>query len=71
MIDSHQSNLGLEFSGVVVSDGRHFQAGDCVAGSIDFTCEEKSMAEYVAVAEDYLAKLPNDLSFVTGAALPI
>lgn len=71
MMDGHTVNLGLEFSGIVESDGVHFKTGDRVVGSIDFVKEEKTMAEYIAVNEDYLAILPDTLSFIEGASLPV
>lgn len=71
MMDSHSINLGLEFSGVVESDGEKFKKGDRVVGSIDFVKEEKAMCEYIPVNENYLAHLPNNISFVEGASLPI
>ncbi|HGJ5867863.1 NADP-dependent oxidoreductase [Arsenophonus nasoniae] len=63
--------LGLEFSGVVLTDGKKFKKGDRVAGSIDFTKDEKAMAELVAANEDYLSILPESIKFTNGASLPI
>ncbi|MDH2363452.1 MULTISPECIES: NADP-dependent oxidoreductase [Bacillaceae] len=70
-IKNHQVNLGLEFSGVVESDGKRFKKGDFVIGSINFVKEAKTMSEYISVNEDYLASLPVGLSFTEGAALPV
>ncbi|MCL8016180.1 NAD(P)-dependent alcohol dehydrogenase [Streptomyces sp. AS02] len=64
-------NLGLEFSGVVHSSGRRFKAGQRVMGGTHLTKDEKSLAQYVAAREEYLAELPDDLAFTQAAALPI
>src|SRR6266568_5157247 len=64
-------NLGLEFSGVVVSDGRRFGKGQRVMGGIHLTKDEKALATYVSAREEYLAELPHGLGFTEAAALPI
>ncbi|WP_146228453.1 zinc-binding dehydrogenase [Streptomyces sp. CG 926] len=64
-------NLGLEFSGVIASDGVRFRKGDRVIGSTHFVKDEKCLSEYVAADEDHLAPIPDDLDFVQAAALPI
>lgn len=71
MIDGHTLNLGLEFSGEVATDGERFKRGDRVVGSIDFVKDEKTMAEFIAVNEAYLAHLPETISYNEGASLPI
>ncbi|MEK8128874.1 NADP-dependent oxidoreductase [Paenibacillus filicis] len=70
-INKHNVNLGLEFSGIVESDGARFRKGDRVIGSIHFLQDEKTLSEYISVHEDYLALLPASLSFAEGAALPV
>ncbi|GAA3774322.1 zinc-binding dehydrogenase [Streptomyces phyllanthi] len=64
-------NLGLEFSGVVRSDGRRFTRGQRVMGGPHLTKGEKALAQYVAAPEEYLAELPDTLDFTPAAALPI
>jgi NADPH:quinone reductase-like Zn-dependent oxidoreductase len=64
-------NLGLEFSGVVRSDGRRFTPGQRVMGGPHLTKGEKALAQYVAIREEYLAELPDNLGFPAAAALPI
>ncbi|WP_246565160.1 hypothetical protein [Streptomyces roseirectus] len=63
-------NLGLEFSGVVRSDGRRFTRGRRVMGGTHLTKDEKALAQYVTVREDYLAELPDTLGFPDAAVLP-
>ncbi|MEW2397992.1 NAD(P)-dependent alcohol dehydrogenase [Streptomyces sp. NPDC046862] len=63
--------LGLEFAGVVRSDSRCFTRGQRVLGGPHLTKGEKSLAQYVAVREEYLAELPDSLGFAQAAALPI
>ncbi|MEU6373580.1 NAD(P)-dependent alcohol dehydrogenase [Streptomyces sp. NPDC046909] len=63
--------LGLEFAGVVRSDGRGFRAGQRVMGGPHLTRGEKALAEYVSVRAEYLAELPDALGFPDAAALPI
>ncbi len=62
---------GLEFSGVVESDGKRFKRGDRVFGYVDMISGWKSHAEVIAINEDYMAKLPNNLTYPQGAALPL
>jgi len=64
-------SLGLEFAGVVRSDGNHFCGGQRVLGGTHLFKDEKALADYVAVREDYLAELPDGLDFSQAAALPI
>jgi NADPH2:quinone reductase len=65
--------LGWEFAGVVVDAGAsagRFKAGDRVYGTGDMT-RDGCWAERVAVDHRILAALPNELSFVDAASLPI
>ncbi|MFJ8113081.1 zinc-binding dehydrogenase [Streptomyces sp. NPDC096132] len=64
-------NLGLQFSGVVRSDGRRFAPGQRVMGGPHLTKGEKALAQYVAIREEYLAELPDILGFPEAAALPV
>lgn len=68
---SKQVKKRLEFSGIVYSDGEHFKKGDRVFGTVNLFKDEKSMSEYIAVKERYIAHLPTTLSFAEGAALPV
>jgi len=62
--------LGQDFSGIIERPARDaesgFQKGDEVFGQV-----WGSFAEYVAVAEDQLARKPKAVDFVTAAALPM
>jgi zinc-binding alcohol dehydrogenase family protein len=65
--------LGWEFAGVIVGTGsgiRGFKVGDRVFGTGDMT-RDGAWAERVAVDHRILAKIPDDLSFVDAASLPI
>ncbi|MEL6348737.1 MAG: NADP-dependent oxidoreductase [Myxococcota bacterium] len=62
---------GLEFSGVVVSDGETFHRGDRVMGYVDLVGGERPHAEYVAIPEAYLAAVPTEISLAASATLPM
>ena len=65
--------LGWEFAGVVVATGTsagRFKAGDRVYGTGDMT-RDGCWAERVAVDHRILAVVPDQLSFVDAASLPI
>jgi len=62
---------GLEFAGIVESDCERFKRGDRVFGYVDMISGWKSHAEVIAISEDYMAKLPNNLTYGQGAALPL
>ncbi len=62
---------GLEFSGVVEQTGTHFKEGEKVFGYVDLMRGCKTHAEYIAISEDYMAKVPNGLPFEESAALPL
>ena len=62
---------GLEFSGVVESDGKRFKRGDQVFGYVNMITGWKSHAEFIAINEDFLALMPANLSFPEAAALPL
>lgn len=64
-------NVGLEFSGIVQKDGERFKKGDRVFGTVDLFNDEKAFSEYAAVKEEYMAHLPESLTFAEGAALSI
>ena len=65
--------LGWEFAGVIVETGSGvsgFKTGDRVFGTGDMT-RDGAWAERVAVDHRIVAKIPESLSFVNGASLPI
>lgn len=65
--------LGGDFSGEIVETGEkaiHFQKGDRVYGSgFSFAGGTGSMAEYVCVAEDKIARIPENCTFAQAAAI--
>jgi NADPH2:quinone reductase len=65
--------LGWEFAGTVVNVGpgvQSFKKGDRVYGTGDMT-RDGAWAERVAVDHRIIAKIPDELSFVDAASLPI
>ncbi len=62
---------GLEFSGIVESDGEVFTTGDKVLGYVHLVKGWKPHAEYIAIPEQYLAPLPASLPVTDAAALPM
>ena len=65
--------LGWEFAGVVIETGpavRNFKAGDRVFGTGDLS-RDGSWAERLAVDSRIIAKIPDQLSFVDAASIPI
>ena len=62
---------GLEFSGIIESDGQVFKRNDRVFGYVHMITGWKSHAEYIAIDEDYLALMPDISSFSEAAAIPL
>jgi NADPH:quinone reductase-like Zn-dependent oxidoreductase len=62
---------GLEFAGVIKSDGQLFKNGDKVFGYVHMITGWKSHAEYIAIDENYLALMPGTLSYSQAAAIPL
>lgn len=62
---------GLEFSGVVESEGQKFQRGDKVFGYVNMISGWKSHAEYIAIDENQMALMPRNLSFAQAASIPL
>ncbi|MEM8861401.1 MAG: NAD(P)-dependent alcohol dehydrogenase [Chloroflexota bacterium] len=62
---------GLEFSGVVETEGELFRKGENVLGYVDLTKGWKPHAEYISIPEKYLARLPESLSPKEAATLPM
>ena len=62
---------GLEFSGIVKSDGVKFKQGDEVFGYVHMITGDKSHAEFIAIDESYMALKPKNLTFSQAAAIPL
>ncbi|MDX2370635.1 MAG: NAD(P)-dependent alcohol dehydrogenase [Colwellia sp.] len=62
---------GLEFSGIVESDGHKFKRGDKVFGYVNMITGWKSHAEYIAINENQMALMPINLTFSQAAAIPL
>lgn len=62
---------GLEFSGIVESEGQKFNRGDKVFGYVNMITGWKSHAEYIAINENHMALMPRNLSFSEAAAIPL
>lgn len=62
---------GLEFSGIVESDGKRFKRGDQVFGYVNMITGWKSHAEFIAINEDYMALMPTHVDFSQAAAIPL
>jgi NADPH:quinone reductase-like Zn-dependent oxidoreductase len=62
---------GLEFSGIVESDGQLFERGDKVFGYVNMITGWKSHAEYIAIEESQIALMPSNISFQQAAAMPL
>lgn len=64
-------SMGLEFSGVVRTEGTRFAPGSRVMGTVDLAKDEKALAERVAVREDLLIEIPASLGFVEAASFAV
>jgi NADPH:quinone reductase-like Zn-dependent oxidoreductase len=62
---------GLEFSGIVESDGKKFKRGDQVFGSVNMITGWKSHSEYIAINENQMALMPSNLSSSQAAVIPL
>jgi len=62
---------GLEFSGIVESDGDKFKRGDKVFGYVNMITGWKSHAQYIAINENQMALMPSNLNFSQAAAIPL
>ena len=62
---------GLEFAGIVESDGQKFKRGDKVFGYVNMITGWKSHAEYIAINENQMALMPSSLTFSQAAAMPL
>ncbi len=60
---------GLEFAGIMESEGEHLQLGDQVLGYVDMTRGWRPHAELIAIPESYLARRPAELAASDASAL--
>jgi len=67
----NEVQTGLEFAGIIKSDGQIFKKGDQVFGYVHMITGWKSHAEYIAIDENYLAVMPDALSYAHAAAIPL
>ncbi|WP_299377253.1 NADP-dependent oxidoreductase [uncultured Kiloniella sp.] len=62
---------GLEFSGIIKTQGNKFNIGERVYGYAHLITGCKTHAEYITLPEEYISAIPTGLSFEEAAALPI
>ena len=62
---------GIEFSGVVETNGARFKRGDNVFGYPDLVKGLKSHQEFITINEDLIASMPSTLDFAESAAIPV
>lgn len=67
----HLVNTGLEFSGIVQKPGKQFKEGDRVFGYVDLLKGAKTHQEYICIPEQFVALIPDTLSFEQSAAMPL
>ncbi|NVK42739.1 MAG: NAD(P)-dependent alcohol dehydrogenase [Oceanospirillaceae bacterium] len=66
--------LGSDCAGTIVKVGskvKGFQPGDRVYGMKNPSHGLATYAEYVAIAQDHIATLPENISFIDGASIPL
>ena len=68
---NHAVKTGLEFSGTIEQGNDTFAKGDKVFGYVDLMAGEKTHQQYIAINADFIAKMPQTLSFEQAAALPL
>ena len=61
---------GIEFSGIVETDGKKFKRGESVIAAIDYLNGVRAHAEYTVVPEQYLGHKPVSWSHVEAAGVP-
>jgi NADPH:quinone reductase-like Zn-dependent oxidoreductase len=74
VFDRPPRGLGCDFAGTVTATGAAVMAvrpGDRVFGSLSPFRTQGAIGEYVCVAPDHVAAIPDELGFVPAAALPI
>ncbi len=62
---------GLEFAGIVDTDGTVFTRGERVFGYVDMLAGSKPHGEYLTIPQAYLARAPRGLPLEQAAALPM
>jgi len=64
---------GSDFAGEVVEcdDSSNFKVGDRVYGLLPILEKQGSCAEYISVNDKILAKIPDNLSYIEAAAVPL
>ncbi len=62
---------GIEFSGMVTTDGARFKKGDEVFGYPDLIKGTKAHQQYIAINENLMAPMPANLGFEQSCALPV
>ncbi len=68
---SSQVRTGLEFSGTVLEDSVKFRSGDRVFGYTHLIKGPKTHQEILSIPEDYVAAIPDGMSFAEAAAFPL
>lgn len=72
MIKSLPITLGGDIAGVVVSGAGGFREGDRVYGAANVVAGNSgAFAEFAATSQDQLAAMPNNVSFIEAASLPL
>ena len=62
---------GLEFSGTVLESGGRYSVGDRVFGYTHLLKGPKTHQEVISIPEDYIAAIPDTLTFAEAAAFPL
>ena len=62
---------GLEFSGIVLEDSTRFQKGERVFGYTHLLKGPKTHQEILTIPEDFVAAMPDEVSFAEAASVPI
>ncbi len=62
---------GLEFAGIVASDGHELERGTRVMGYVDMIAGWKTHGEFIAIPRSQLARVPADLTMAEAATLPM
>ncbi|MBX2803192.1 MAG: NADP-dependent oxidoreductase [Myxococcales bacterium] len=62
---------GLEFAGVVATDGETVRTGDRVMGYVDLLAGHRPHADYVTIPEPYLGPVPAGVSLAQASTLPM
>lgn len=62
---------GLEFAGIVDTDGELFDRGETVMGYVDLGSGGRPHADYVVIPEAYVAPTPHGMPLAKASALPM